>query len=339
MNSEEIWIIKLYSPQYKEEWDSFIDKARNSVFLFRRDYMDYHSHIFSDYSLMAYRRGKLAAVLPANKNHDTLLSHQGLTYGGWVWESAGPDTSDIFLLWKQWLNFCKESGIAKIIYKPLPYIYAIRPSQEDLYCLFLSGANLIEINISNTIDLSSNPGYNKLQRRHLKNGIDKFIIETFDATQIGKLREFHELLKECLIERHNTLPVHNLEELSLLSQRFSEEIKIWGIKERGSDILLGAVCVYITRKCVHCQYIATSKEGRALNVLPVLIHHMIESYQKAGKRYFDFGISNEDGGWKLNRGLNRQKTSMGATGVAYQRYEINVSFALKSLPSELWPQR
>ena len=78
------WNIKLYEAERRQEWDDFVNAARNGTFLFLRGYMDYHADRFSDFSLMAYRGNKLYALLPAHCTEDALCSHCGLTYGGMV---------------------------------------------------------------------------------------------------------------------------------------------------------------------------------------------------------------------------------------------------------------
>ena len=334
-----MWEIRRYDASLKKEWDALAEEGRNTTFLFRRDYMEYHSPRFEDHSLLAYRKGKLRAILPANIIGDTLYSHQGLTYGGWVYSSHGLDTTEIYLLWRAWLDYCRERGIRKIIYKPLPYIYFRRPSEEDRYMLFLSGAEKRACSVSSAIDLADNPGFNTLQKRHLKETAGIFYGHLITAPARGYVEEFHSLLQTCLQERHSTLPVHTYEELQMLMDRFPDRIKIWGAYAEDEPGMLGGVCVYLTERCVHCQYIATSARGRELNILSPLFSEMIERYAAEGYRFFDFGISNEEGGRYLNPGLNRQKTSYGASGVAYETYRISVSDALESLPSELWPPR
>ena len=75
--------IKRYTPQEKQDWNNFVAKSRQGTFLFDRNYMDYHQDRFHDHSLMIFYNGKLCALLPANEVVDkTLISHQGLTYGG-----------------------------------------------------------------------------------------------------------------------------------------------------------------------------------------------------------------------------------------------------------------
>ena len=121
-----------YNPERKDEWNEFVRESKNGTFLFDRDYMDYHSDRFEDCSLMIFRRGKLYALLPADVNGDTLRSHGGLTYGGLVL-SEKATTADIMAVLGLLNAYLKGMGVAKIIYKPVPYIYNRQPSEEDLY--------------------------------------------------------------------------------------------------------------------------------------------------------------------------------------------------------------
>lgn len=74
-----------YKFEKKQEWDSFVTNAKNSHFMFYRDYMEYHSDRFEDSSLMFYDdKNKLLAIFPANIKGNVLYSHQGLTFGGFI---------------------------------------------------------------------------------------------------------------------------------------------------------------------------------------------------------------------------------------------------------------
>jgi len=44
-------IIK-YVDQYKDRWNEFVKNAKNSHFFFQREYMEYHSDRFQDFSLI-----------------------------------------------------------------------------------------------------------------------------------------------------------------------------------------------------------------------------------------------------------------------------------------------
>ena len=123
-------IIK-YSKEYKDQWDNFVKQAKNSHFFFHRDYMEYHSDRFEDFSLLFFdKKDKLIALLPANIKDDTLYSHQGLTFGGFLvdYKMKTAIMLDIFAKLKE---FLKEKGIRKLIYKCIPYIYHKLPAEED----------------------------------------------------------------------------------------------------------------------------------------------------------------------------------------------------------------
>lgn len=61
-----------YTGDKKGEWDAFVKEAKNSLFMFERNFMEYHSDRFTDCSFMFYEEEKLMALLPANIKEDTL---------------------------------------------------------------------------------------------------------------------------------------------------------------------------------------------------------------------------------------------------------------------------
>ena len=55
-----------YSSKNKDIWNEFIKNSKNGIFMFDRNFMDYHSDRFIDFSLMFYEEEKLIAVMPAS---------------------------------------------------------------------------------------------------------------------------------------------------------------------------------------------------------------------------------------------------------------------------------
>ena len=74
--------IETYNDNYRLDWNDFIDSSKNSTFLFKREFMDYHADRFKDFSLLIYNDSELIALLPLNIKDGKVYSHQGLTYGG-----------------------------------------------------------------------------------------------------------------------------------------------------------------------------------------------------------------------------------------------------------------
>ena len=77
--------IEIYNSLHKELWDTFIDNSKNGHFFFKRNYLEYHSHRFKDISLLIFNnKNLLISVLPANIKDQTLFSHEGITFGGFI---------------------------------------------------------------------------------------------------------------------------------------------------------------------------------------------------------------------------------------------------------------
>ena len=87
--------------------------------------------------------------------------------------------------------------------------------------------------------------------------------------------------------------------------------------------MVAGCVVYETENVAHIQYIASSDEGRAVGALDGLFHYLINDVYR-DVRFFDFGISTENGGSVLNNGLLSQKEGFGARGVVYDVYEIDL---------------
>ena len=89
------------------------------------------------------------------------------------------------------------------------------------------------------------------------------------------------------------------------------------------DGIQAGVCIYDTGDVAHSQYTATTPKARENYYLVKLYHHLI-SEVFANRKFFDFGISNEQQGKILNAGLLNQKYSMGGCGIVYNQYHINL---------------
>lgn len=309
--------IEQYTEAQKGNWDAFIEKARNATFLFKRDYMDYHADRFCDHSLMVYRKGKLYALLPANRQGDVLHSHQGLTYGGLVMseKATAAGVMDAFRAIHERL---KAEGIRKVAYKPLPCIYHRMPSQEDLYALFrLTNARIIGRNLSSTLCQESKLRFAESR----KSGIRKALAHRIDVRQSDDYAAFWGILESNLLHKYGVKPVHSLEEIRLLAGRFPENIRLYLASQEGKA--LGGTVVYLAGQVVHTQYISASPEGKAAGALDLLFDTLINR-EYAGVPVFDFGPSTEDMGRYLNESLIFQKESFGGRGMVYDVYEYDI---------------
>ncbi len=306
-----------YDKAKKIVWNKFVKNSKNSHFFFLRDYMEYHSNRFQDYSLLFFdNKDKLIATLPANIKDNILYSHQGLTFGGFLVNDK-IKTEILLDIFKELKLFLKRDNIKRVIYKSIPYIYHIKPSEEDRYALFINNANLIRRDVSSTIYLSEPIRYSK-GRKWTINRAKKMDIEVLKS---NNYREFWNILSNVLDTNYKANPVHTLSEIENLANLFPQNIKLY-IAKKENKILSGAV-IFENRYIAHTQYLANSPLGKELGALDLLIDYLIKDIYK-DKKYFDFGISNEDNGRYLNRGLISQKEGFGARAVVYDFYKLEI---------------
>jgi hypothetical protein len=306
--------IKRYTPAFADEWNQFVAASKNGTFLFDRRYMDYHADRFQDHSLMFFRRGKLYALLPANVSGDTLYSHQGLTYGGLLMNERAT-AADIVSIFREMNVLLQNEGLKRVVYKSIPWIYHRQPAEEDLYAIVEAcKATLAVRSLSSTISSDCQNDWYRIRRCGAsyaqKAGIVIEVSEDYAA--------FWHVLTENLRLRYGLNPVHTIEEIELLRQRFPENIRQFVAKEHGE--VIGGTVLYVTDRVVHSQYIATNARGREVHALDLLFDVVIRQSLKLHP-YFDFGISTEEYGTYLNEQLIYQKEGFGGRGICYDWYE------------------
>lgn len=309
------YIIKRYQENDYENWNAFIGQAKNATFLFHRDFMDYHNDRFQDHSLIVLDKEKWVAILPANLVGNQVFSHQGLTYGGLVYNES-LKLSSVKEIFKNILSFFNENNIDKLQLKLIPSIYHQKPAEELNYALFLANAQLTRRDSLTVMDLSKPYSLSKIRKRGVKSGINNGLI----IKEVDNFEDFwNEILIPNLALKHQAKPVHGLEEITRLKALFPEKIRQFNVYQ--NDVIVAGTTIFETSTVAHCQYISGREDKNELGGIDFLFHQLISEVFK-DKHYFDFGISNENQGRKLNEGLSYWKESFGANIIVQDFYEI-----------------
>lgn len=307
-----------YDNSWSKKWDYFIDHSKNSSFLFKRDFMEYHSDRFEDYSLLVVNDENIIAILPANTKDLVLYSHQGLTYGGFIIarEIKMPTVLEAF---KRVLHFLHEHGITKFILKNIPYIYHDYPADEIEWALTCVKANLYRRDSTLTIQNKTPLQYQERRIRSIKKAQNLSpIIKVNESEGFDKF--WQEVLEPNMLRKYNLKPVHSLTEIKLLALRFPKNIKQYNIYV-GEQIMAGCT-MFLNKTVAHAQYISGTDEGRSNGCLDNLFNYLIKE-EYSSYPYFDFGNSNEEAGTKINIGLMNWKEGFGGRAVSHDFYEIN----------------
>jgi len=309
-----------YTEDCKEEWDDFIRHSKNGIFFFLRDYVEYHSDRFVDYSLMFFYKEKLVGMIPANKDGSTFSSHGGLSFGGFVLLPSVTTTLAVDLF-SMLLSFLKERGFEKIVYKCIPHIYHIHPAQEDLFSLYRADAVLVKRDPSAVINMENRLSFQNIRNRGIKKAKKNKVVVKKSEDYVT----YWEILSKNLKEKYNVVPTHSLDEILYLKDRFLDNIQFYGSFREGE--MLGGVVMFCNRTVVRAQYISTFSEGRISCALDILFDFLINNRYRNVK-YFDFGVSTEtylvDGKLILNENLIFQKEGFGSRSVMYDTYEIGL---------------
>lgn len=293
--------------------------AKNATFLFQRDFMDYHSDRFDDFSVMIYKRKKLVAIIPANRVDREVYSHQGLTYGGVVLTRKS-SLIDAIVAIQAALKFYHENGIDTLDIKVIPSYYNQLPSDEVIFALSKFDTTLKNRDVIMVLDYRNLMPY-KGNRKQGVNRAERAGLEIRKENDFSKF--WNKILIPNLQAKHNTKPVHSIEEITLLASRFPDKIEQLNVYDKSGKLVAGTT-VFVTETTIHPQYISGDADKNELGSLDFLYHYLINEYHK-NKWYFDFNTSSESGGAVLNSGLIFWKETCGARPWAIDNYLVKTA--------------
>jgi len=169
------------------------------------------------------------------------------------------------------------------------------------------------IDYANQLQFQKNrrEGFNKALRSGLELKVDTNFKDFWTYVLIPNLHK-----------KHGVKPVHSLEEIELLASRFPKNIKQINIYKNGK--VVAGTTVFITKTTVHPQYVSGNSDKNAYGSLDLAYDFIINKICD-DKRYFDFNISSEDYGSKINEGLIFWKESCGARSHTANTYLVKTA--------------
>lgn len=307
---------QFYRSDMKTLWDRFVDDSKTPLFMFKRDFMEYHADRFQDCSLIFMEGAAVVGLLPASRHADLVISHGGLTYGGLLVKRTARSIDAAACLAAA-KDFLHQQGVTNLRYKTIPSIFHRQPAGEDLY--FLTNrfaATLVRRDISSVIPLSDS-----IKFSHGRiSGVTKARKAGVVAERSYDWAEFHSILQQAL-SRHEAAPVHSVDELFLLAQKFPENIQLYLARQDG--VAMAGAMLFLFEGVMHTQYLAATESGRSIGALDFLLDNLITT-PSPGIQFFSFGISTENNGTVLNEGLLSQKEGFGARAITIDCYEMPI---------------
>ncbi len=313
------WLIVEYVDEYEEQWDSFVTKVScNGTFLHTRKFLNYHGRDkFADCSIMFYYKGQLVALCPANEVYEddkkVFISHQGSTYGGIIYESRLLRVELTEQILQVFESYLKSKNYNTCILKITPNILCDSTDDLFVFCFEKKGFNILkELNLYIDLDITSDDlteKFSKLKKRQLAKCLQNNMIckEIFDKDDIA---EFYDVLSENLL-KYNKTPVHTVDELCDLKQRFVNNIHFYCVYYDNRMVAGTMVFEHHNVMCAHTQYLAARRLETNLSPMTLIYYYVLEHYKKKKYKSISWGIATDHLGY-INYDLMRNKEEFGS---------------------------
>lgn len=308
-----------YNDSYQERWDQFvINRSANGTFLQTKNFLNYHpKNRFIDASLMVMQGSNIVAVIPACCTMDQKLkcffSHKGSTYGGIVLNKEKYNVSTLDELIPALDDYLQANEYKRAIFKFPSGIFTIL--RMDLLDYYMSKQGYSQYNevsfivytgsINDDLLAKMSGSRRRDYRYSLRNELKFQELRT--KTEI---EQFYNILCKNLL-RFETTPVHTIDELfDFKEKRLVNIVNFYGVYYH-ELLIAGAMLFKFGNKILHAQYLAQNFEFSHLYPMVFLDFELIKLAQRNGFTYFSFGISTEEHGKILNKGLSLFKEGFG----------------------------
>ncbi len=279
--------------------------------------MDYHHDRFEDFSLLVFKDEKLMAICPANIVQNKVFSHQGLTYGGFLL-SENIKFNDVLNAWKGVLQYLYVNGVLELIMKLSPKIYHKLPSDEIDYLLFKSNAILYKRDIISALKLKT-INYSKSRTEGIKRG-EKHQLKVVEEDDLSKF--WNHILIPNLKDKYQVNPVHTLEEIQELKNKFKNNIRHFNVYF--NNTIVAGTTIFETKRVARAQYISGDESKNQLGSLDFLYDYLLTNVFDQ-KDYLDLGSSNGSNDESIKSGMLTWKEGFGARSIAQDFYKIETA--------------
>ena len=308
-----------YHEELREKWEKFLSRTVNGTFLQSRAFLEYHKDRFVDHSLLFYRGSELIAICPAiereGENGKEFISHQGSTFGSILVGTDFYTISNVGELVNALDEYLKANGFTYALIKNTGELFTKERGDLLDYSFFHNDYHHYDelsfgMPLAN-VDPNDVPKSFRSKTRNLFKSSLKGGLVFRELANDEEIKEFYSIL-EISLARHETKPVHSLEEIyDLCHNRIPTYVKFYGAFN-GEQMVSGSM-VFDFGDTFHTQYLASLPEFLYLKSMDFLVGNLVIEAKNKNYKNFSFGISTEERGKVLNENLAKFKEGFGAT--------------------------
>ena len=298
--------------------DKFImEESVNGTLFHTEKFLSYHGDKFVNVKHFLEDGDKKIIFISAIDKDGFLNSHPGSSYGGPVFSSKCT-YDDLCGFIASLKKDCRDKHLNGIKMRLPPRVFHSGLSEDLDFALIKSGFK-VTYELSSAISLfdkipyasSAKRSYNKA----ISNGLYFKIIYSIDDHKIFYSNLCHNL------SMHDAYPTHTEKELISLSDLFFWKIFLYKVCNLRGEMIAGSMVLECNKIAAHTFYLWQDYNYQIYRPMNLLIFRLAEIYKAKGFKYLNLGISTEDNGLSLNRGLLRFKESFGARGVLRKTFK------------------
>lgn len=302
-----------YTPDLEKRFERFVNNdSINGTFLQSRKFLNYHpENRFKEASFAIHKSGIIASVFPGVDVNGSFISHLGSSFGGPLLSKPFYNASKCVKVLKEADDYL-GNHFKSVKLKLTPAIFSKESPDLIEYVLeHLGYSRHTELSNYTPLSTTENPLNNcDSKHRHQFEASKYFDLEYKDLTD-EELVIFYRHL-EISKAKHNTKPVHTVEELIDLRKRLPKNLRFRSIWKDKVYVAGMMQFLFPETNVIHDQYISPNDDFTEFHPTTALHILAMQEAAKEGFTKFSWGISTENGGEYLNENLYRFKEAFGA---------------------------
>jgi len=305
-----------YSQNKKIDFNNINNLFGNPFFL------GYHKNI-TCYFLLIELKNELVGYLPYTTNGNSVFSHGGATYGGFV-QISELHEKDLNTIYNNILNFFNSSGFENLTIRFLPDLFWDKHESLNSYFFDRMKIKFSEdeyyIHLSNKLMDIKTSNFRRNHKRDIKS-FQEINTEIINCETYDSVNAFHQLLTKNL-RKHSVKPTHTLNELFWLKSNLGKKINITLLKD--IKHLAGVTLFEINSVTDYVMYGSLNYENNIKGSLKYLYWKIAINSFINDKKYLSLGINTKFDEPK-NEMLEKFKVGFGAKVVKRYTKEINLT--------------
>lgn len=280
-----------YTPEWKEQWDAFVDESNNGTMFHKQRFFDYHADgKFSFKHLIFLEKGNIFALLPGGIAEGYYESPIGASYGSIVTRDLRFNKA--LELVDTLIAYGKKEGLKGFLLTSAPMIYEVYPNQNLDFALLWRGFQYDLHYISSAIPLEPDKDtllkFSQTIRRNVRKSFSNADL------RVERNRDYDAFYPILLDNKskHNVKPTHSLDDLYRLEELMPETLELFMVYYQDKPIA-GSLLFLPNSVVSLCFYNMLYYEYQHLKPIQRVMYEVVKWSTGQGYKYVDIGVSQD----------------------------------------------